>query len=186
MRRVLACSGPDLAKGHRMNPLLAPFKPPIIAQTPDTSSTEGLAKAVAELSHRAAIGELSSMYAFAADDRDMDTMLSLFTTDAVFDQNGTEYRGQERIREFITEGLGGFTLTVHVATSHVVWFGDAGEAFGISVGHGDLVQDGQMIRCSYRYRDRYRLTDNRWQFAYRAITTTYMLPLQQYGQGDQG
>lgn len=126
--------------------------------------------------------DLVERYALGVDERDLDAVAALFTTDALLllpDPPAhltpvTEHHGREGVRAAL-EAVTAVRATVHEITGQVL---DAGETHDVLHGrvtgvahhyveHGDEVID---VLWRLRYDDLYRRVEGRWLIARRALT----------------
>ena len=135
-----------------------------------------LAGMVKEQADRQAICNLNILYARAVDDRDIDTLVGMYTPDGVFDRRGTRAEGSEAIRAAYVSSFHSYRTTLHSPHPGVTQMRSDGTASGWSHGHAELVTRGVLVLASFRYEDDYRCIDGRWMFARRSLTFMYAVP----------
>ncbi|MGX7731507.1 SgcJ/EcaC family oxidoreductase [Rhodococcus sp. 2H158] len=127
------------------------------------------------------IRDLAGRYALAVDDHDIDTVLSLFTEDGVFEVAGTELRGREQIRPFYVSSMDRYHTMLHTPEIHLVTIEDDSHASGIMTGHAELAVHDTLMMTAFRYRDRYVRRDGTWLFERRTVSFMYAVPFESMG-----
>ncbi|MGV9949582.1 SgcJ/EcaC family oxidoreductase [Rhodococcus aetherivorans] len=127
------------------------------------------------------IRDLAGRYALAVDDHDIDTVLSMFTEDGVFEVAGTELRGREQIRPFYVSSMDRYHTMLHTPEIHLVTIEDGSHASGIMTGHAELAVHDTLMMTAFRYRDRYVRRDGTWLFERRAVSFMYAVPFESMG-----
>lgn len=138
---------------------------------------------VREMRDREAIRDLALLYTRAVDDYDLETLLAMFTADAVFERRGKAAAGREALREAYSEAMRVNRTMVHTPDSHVVRLLPGRRAAGWAAGHAELVIGSRTVLAAFRYEDEYRCVDDRWLFARRSLTFKYALPADQLVDG---
>ncbi len=111
------------------------------------------------------IRQLAYRYAKAVDTRDIDLMVSLYSSDARFGPYGT---GPEALRRLTEESLAEVDVAVLFIGNHLIEVADADHASG-EVWCRAYVQDRALgpIEQMIQYRDDYVRFNDRWLFARR-------------------
>ena len=96
------------------------------------------------LEAREAIRTLVADYSMAVDDRDVDTIGTLFAENGVFGHadGSAVMHGRQEIVDFYNGRLGDMGPTYHYPHSHKITFTDANIAEGIVLAHAELSQEG--------------------------------------------
>jgi uncharacterized protein (TIGR02246 family) len=137
-----------------------------------------LATAVQEIHDRFAIMDLAARYCHAVDDRDLDTLVSLYTEDGEQGQlDGSRLtRGREAIREYFTQRFNAYGFTFHTPHGHVITFDDGNTAHGMVTGHAEMGLRGEWWNAAVRYHDDYVRENGAWLFRRRMLGFAYYLP----------
>lgn len=124
-----------------------------------------------------AIQQLGAVYPIMVDSHDLDGVVGLFTADASFQRAGHVHEGRDELREFFSQILARYTMTVHTVHQHVIDL-VPGErtAVGVQMGHGEVALERRRMLASYRYDDEYRWEEGRWLFARRQLRYQYFSP----------
>ena len=145
-----------------------------------------LEQRVRRLEDRAELRELVARYGLAIDDRDIDSLTTLFTPDAAFrSQDGVmNARGREAVLEQFRGRFAALKVTNHFAHDHILTFGDDPDsASGLLNSHAEVWRNGRALITALRYRDTYRRHAGRWCFADRLLSFLYYLPADEYVTG---
>ena len=126
-----------------------------------------------------AIGDLTSLYARAVDDRDLDTLVAMFTPEGVFEVRGHRAAGAEAVREAYLASFATYRTMLHTPHPGVVQLYGDGTASGWSSGHAELATRRTLVLAAFRYEDDYRCLEGRWRFARRSVTFMYAIPVDQ-------
>ncbi|MGI9594983.1 MAG: nuclear transport factor 2 family protein [Acidimicrobiales bacterium] len=131
------------------------------------------------------IRRLVARYGVAVDDRDIDTVGSLFTEDGVFRHGDDSLvnHGRQEIVDFYTDRLTAFGPTYHYPHSHLIDLVGDTEATGVVMAHAELGIDGTTMVTALRYRDRYVIDGGQWRFAERAIAMLYYMDMAELAAG---
>ncbi len=148
------------------------------ATVPD-DDWHALAAAVRAEADIRAIGDLTSLYARAVDDHDLDTLVAMFTPEGVFEVRGHRAAGAEQLRTAYVESFGTYRTMLHTPHPGVVQLHGNGTASGWSSGHAELATRRTLVLAAFRYEDDYRRLDGRWLFARRSVTFMYAVPVDQ-------
>lgn len=127
--------------------------------------------------------ELIARYSIARDDRDIDTLINLFTEDAVFERAGRSVVGKQEICSFFLASMSRYDLTTHTTHAQVLDPVSAIAVAGTVTGHAELVLDGQLVVASYRYADEYKKEQQGWRLARRSLSFLYAMPVEEMGTG---
>jgi hypothetical protein len=126
-----------------------------------------------ELCSRLAIQDLTNRYALYVDTRQLDRLIDLFRSDAIFDESALgvgPFRGQPAIREYFRTALPSVSELMHITSNLVIDFHDVSEATGVS----SLLFEGRdptgtMQRLKGYFHDTYRLNSGQWRFQSRTL-----------------
>jgi len=134
------------------------------------------------LADRMALRELVDRYAQAVDERDIDTVVHLFTEDGVLlshimpgtEETPLERRGHDKLRRAMELGLAQYTSTTHVIAAQVVELAGDDDAAGTTtcLAHHVYTGDGggeRLLVMAICYRDRYHRQLGSWRFAERRL-----------------
>ena len=138
-----------------------------------------LAKMVMRIDDRQQLGELISRYGMAVDDRDFDTIASLFALDGEF--NGV--KGRQSIVDYYGARTASFSTSTHYAHTWHFDFQSDTLASGTVNAHAELCIEAKAIRISLRYLDRYVKGASGWMFQSRALKFRYVLPFDEVAGG---
>jgi uncharacterized protein (TIGR02246 family) len=145
--------------------------------------TDDVQQRLARLESRIEIMEMITRYSIAVDDRDLDTVADLFTSDASFSSVGGHPSGREELKAYYAARLERYGATYHYPHSQLVEFLSDDEATGVVLAHAELSIDGATFVVAMRYVDAYRREGGRWRFAQRRLDTIYALPLAELPTG---
>ena len=139
---------------------------------------------IARLEAEAEIRRLVSRYSFDVDDRELDRIAGLFTTDATVRSADGEMMaiGRDAIIAMYQERFSALGPGAHYTHDHWIDLSDFRErrATGRVTGHAELERNGEMMVCALRYDDVYRFGQGGWQFAERLIQFLYYVPVADY------
>lgn len=151
---------------------------------------EKLTCRVEQLESRVEIEELTSAYAVACDEHDMERLGSLFAEDATMDSpskllvaNGRDEILSMFVRLFKIRGPG-----YHWTHDHFVRFDSANpdRATGLVLSHAETCPDNEVSVSGMRYDDVYRRVNGRWVFQKRVLQFLYYVPAKDYAQALSG
>ncbi|WP_420748979.1 nuclear transport factor 2 family protein [Rhodococcus sp. O3] len=134
--------------------------------------------AIAKLVAKDEIRDLAGRYALAVDDHDIESVLSMFTDDGVFEVAGRALQGRDEIRPFYVDSMDRYHTMLHTPEIHLVTLLDDSQATGIMTGHAELAVHDTLMLTAFRYRDRYTKVDGRWLFERRSVSFMYALPFE--------
>jgi uncharacterized protein (TIGR02246 family) len=123
---------------------------------------------VRELVDRQAITDVLSAYARAVDSRDFESLVLLFTEDAVANYQGPELRGRAELDAFFRASLAGVTATHHQLGNIEIEFDTPNLARArchVTAWHA--FGDGSELTLHGTYRDVLRRTTDGWKIAER-------------------
>jgi hypothetical protein len=147
--------------------------------TPAPTDPQQLAQLVQRVADRQQLAELISRYGVAVDDRDFDTLASLFAPDGEFQH----VKGRDAVIAFYRVRTALFTTSTHYAHTWHFDFASDTQASGVVSASAELCIQGQTVRISLRYLDRYLKTAAGWVFQARDIKFRYVLPLNEVASG---
>jgi hypothetical protein len=138
------------------------------------------------LSARHEIENLITRYCIACDDRQIETLLSLFTADAYFGAlDGVRGKsGTAGLREHYTSTLGIMGPSYHWSHDRLIEVDseDVNKATGIVLAHCETSNFGVSNVAAIRYNDQYRRVDGQWKFAWRGYQFLYFVPASRYAE----
>jgi hypothetical protein len=135
-----------------------------------------LEQRVDRLESRQALSDLAAAYCIAIDERDLTTLVSLFTPDAGFN----DLLGSEAIGLFFARWMAEHGPSFHSPDSQLVTFVSDEEATGVVTGHAEQKQGDVVWVMGMRYVDRYRRESGRWRIAQREVGYRYRARADQY------
>jgi uncharacterized protein (TIGR02246 family) len=146
-----------------------------------------LNRTVQRLADRQELADLVARYGRCVDDRDLDAVADMFTSDATFDSRSGPVAGRAAVLDYYRKQLLSYTVTYHYAHSQTVDFLDDDTATGVVQAHAELAIDGRGVQVALRYTDEYRREDGRWRFRSRRAQQLYGLPMDELGRslGDE-
>jgi ketosteroid isomerase-like protein len=139
---------------------------------------------LARLEAESQIRQLIAHYSFDIDDRNIDAVRELFTSDGVL-RSADGVMHAEGPDAIIEQYHGRFDVLgpghhfMHDVQIDFVGDGTA-EARGRVSGHAELQRKGMMMVAALRYDDTYRNTPTGWKFAERVIQFLYYVPISEY------
>jgi ketosteroid isomerase-like protein len=151
---------------------------------------ENLTRRVQQLEARVEIAELTSAYAIACDEHDMERLGSLFAEDAVMDSpskllvaNGRAEILAMFVRLFKIRGPG-----YHWTHDHFVQFdnADPDRATGLVLSHAETCPNNEVSVSGMRYNDVYCRVEGSWLFQKRVLQFLYYVPARDYAQALNG
>ena len=141
------------------------------------SAVEELRHIILRLEARQQLSDLAANYCMVVDDRDIEALADLYTSDAELEAAAGKAAGREAIIAYYRERLSLFGPTYHYPHSQTVEFLGEDEATGIVNAHAELAIDGSMFIIALRYLDKYGREGGQWKFRERTIQTLYAVPL---------
>ena len=141
-----------------------------------------LEERIARLEDRQAIEQLTATYCFAIDDRDLDTVGSLFAPDSHFGSHdgAMSARGREAIVQQFRERFSVLGASNHVAHNQVIHLDSPTRAHGMVSSHAELWRLERTMITALRYTDQYVKIDGRWMFAERLLSFMYYVPVEEF------
>lgn len=129
------------------------------------------------LEDRRELEDLITRYCIAVDDRDLDALVPLFTSDASMGHadgsaGGT---GTDGIRRYYEERLTGVGACVHYWHAQLVDFTGPDAATGVVLAHAEMAVDDRMVVGAIRYHDDYRREGGEWKFQARRLRFFYLM-----------
>tara|TARA_B100001778_G_scaffold183293_1_gene150937 strand:+ start:1763 stop:2305 length:543 start_codon:yes stop_codon:yes gene_type:complete len=139
-----------------------------------------LQKRIERLESRESIRNLVADYSMAVDDRDIDTIGTLFAEKGVFGHadGSAVMHGRQAIVDFYNGRLGDMGPTYHYPHSHKITFTAANTAEGIVLAHAELSQEGKTYYTGLRYYDKYQQQDRNWVFEERLLKFLFFMPME--------
>lgn len=152
-----------------------------------SESSNGLSERVARLEAIEEIRDLIARYGMAVDDRDVNGLADMFTSDAKFGlaDGMVANQGRQAVIDFYTERMAAFGATYHYPHSHVIEFDPdrPDHATGLVNAHAELALDGRTLVTALRYFDEYRVEDGRWCFVERKVAMIYYMDMAELVDG---
>ena len=141
----------------------------------------GLEERIAFLEAREEIRALVTDYSMAVDDRDVNTIGTLFTEDGIFGHadGSAVMNGRKEIVDFYNGRLGDMGPTYHFPHSHKITFINETHAEGIVLAHAELSQEGQTYYTGLRYYDKYKSNNGVWCFQERLLKFLFFMPMEE-------
>lgn len=141
-----------------------------------------LQERIARVEDRQALRELASQYNFSIDDRDLDTVASLFTENAYFGSHDGAMgaTGRKAIIEQFKMRFSVLGATNHFSHDQVVRFESATRARGQVASHAEVWRNGRAMLTALRYTDLYDKSDGVWRFAERKLAFMYYVNVEDY------
>ncbi len=162
------------------------------------ANERSLEQRVARLEAKDEIRELCARYNHAVDDRDIDTLGTLFCADGRFrSRDGVmDALGRDSVIEQFHGRFAAIGPSNHIQHDLIITFdedrdnrggGDGpSAASGLINSHAEVWRGGSMMIAALRYEDRYRVEDGRWRFEDRLLSFMYYLPVQDYAEAMGG
>ena len=140
-----------------------------------------LGQRVEQLEAREAIRTLVADYSMAVDDRDVNTIGTLFTEDGIFGHadGSAVMNGRKEIVDFYNGRLGDMGPTYHFPHSHKITFINETNAEGIVLAHAELSQEGRTYYTGLRYYDKYKSNNGVWCFQERLLKFLFFMPMEE-------
>lgn len=137
---------------------------------------------IARVEDRLAIRELVSRYNIAIDNRDLQTVGSLFTENAFFGSidgamGATTPKG---IVDQFKERFSVLGATNHFTHDQVITFESPKRARGVVASHAEVWRKEKAMITALRYADVYEKADGVWRFADRRLSFMYYLNVEDY------
>ena len=148
------------------------------------SQEPSLQERIARIEDRQALRELASQYNFSIDDRDLDTVATLFTENAYFGSHDGAMGATGR-QAIIDQFRGRFAVlgaTNHFSHDQVVRFESPTRARGQVASHAEVWRNGRAMVTALRYSDLYDKSDGQWRFAERRLSFMYYVDIKDYPQ----
>ncbi len=135
-----------------------------------------------EVEDRLAIRELTARYNFATDDRDLKTVVGLFTENGSFGSKDGLMRasGRESILKTLESRFNVLGPTNHFAHDHAIWFESGTRARGRLSIHAEMWRKEQPMLTALRYDDVYEKAGGLWYFSERLLSYFYYLNVKDY------
>lgn len=148
------------------------------------SPTNPLISRLERLEAIEAIRQLVARHALATDQRDIDTLVSLYTPDVEVEDGSS---GRSALAAWFRTALARYGSTFHLLGQHLIDFTDADHATGVLYARPEYEVDDQWMVMAAQYWDRYQRHDGIWLLARRATHAFYAAditdhPLQIEGQ----
>jgi SnoaL-like domain len=122
----------------------------------------------------AAIQQLASRYARALDARDMDAVVSMFSSHV---QVGADQRGREALKAWMSGLMSQMRTSVHLVANHVIDFHDADHASGVVYCRDELERPdtGEWVVGTIQYWDDYERVEGEWCISRRRVHRWYLV-----------
>lgn len=167
----------------------SPARPHTPAQSPAHKeyAMGSLEDRLRRVEDRLDITDLVQLYGYVMDERDLDGLPRLFTSDAELHSEDGVFKaiGLDAIRETYAGRYAALGPTYHYAHGVIVRFDDSDPdvAYGLVNGNAEVVREGTTMVVALRYKDTYRRTDEGWRFQVRTMSYMYYMPLAEFDEG---
>lgn len=131
---------------------------------------------VRRLEDRFEILELVNRYALAVDDRDWDTIATMYARDSAFDSVLGRIEGRDAVVAYYRDRTSNFGATFHIPHNVSLDFQSETTARGIVAAHAELAIGEQTVLIALRYLDAYVKEEGRWRFLERDVQQLYAVP----------
>lgn len=141
-----------------------------------------LEERVTRVEDRQAIRELASRYNLAIDDRDLQTVGSLFTENAFFGSVDGAMAATTR-QAIVDQFKSRFSVlgaTNHFTHDQVITFESAHRARGLVASHAEVWRMEKAMITALRYADVYEKAAGVWRFAERRLSFMYYVNVEDY------
>jgi ketosteroid isomerase-like protein len=132
-----------------------------------------LERRLARLEDEREILRLAARYCHSADDRDVETFMSLWSDDAVWDVGAHRFTGVTEIEQAIRRQAASVETALHALSNSVIDVESHDDAFGrhdvITV---TVLRDGRRMLLTGTYRDRYAREVDGWRISERRASVT--------------
>ena len=148
-------------------------------------STPSVEERLQQLEDRQELADLVTRYCIAVDDRDLDALIPLFTSDASMGHadGSAGGSGTEGIRRYYEDRLKGVGTCFHYWHAQLLDFTGADSATGVVLAHAEMAVDDQMVVGGIRYHDDYRREDGAWRFRARGLRFFYLMDAEELPAG---
>jgi uncharacterized protein (TIGR02246 family) len=126
------------------------------------------------LRSRLDIRDLVERYAFCVDEKDVDTLVGLYTEDGEFNRIQKTITGREGLREFYEGMVTRYHPTRHLPSLQVITRLGQDSAEATATGTAELGEDGELMRAAYKFRDTFARVDGEWRFKRRSLRYMYV------------
>lgn len=126
---------------------------------------------------RQALTDLVTRYCIAVDDRDLDAIIELFSSDARMGHadGSAGGSGHDGIHEYYEARLRGVGMCFHYPHAQLVEFASDDEATGVVLAHAEMSIGEQLIVGAIRYHDEYVRERGTWRFRERRLRFFYLM-----------
>lgn len=137
---------------------------------------------IAQVEDRLAIRELASRYNFSIDDRDLQTVGTLFTDNASFGSidGAMNAVGRQAIIDQFKDRYSVLGATNHFTHDQVINFQSPTRATGLVASHAEVWRLERAMITALRYADVYEKSGSVWRFAERRLSFMYYLNVEDY------
>jgi len=140
---------------------------------------------VGALRDRAAIQDLRFRYHIAVNDRELDSIGSLFTEDATVDFGGIgSARGRKQIEALYEQVVGGAPFVKQFIHNHTITL-NGDRASGLSYLEAKTVTHGESYMVAARFDDEYLRDRGEWRFVRLALVPYFVVPLREGWAGEE-
>jgi hypothetical protein len=143
-----------------------------------TAGDGDLESRIRRLEDRQELWDLAARYCQVVDDRDIDGIVSVFSSDPTVKHadGSVGGRGPEGVRAYYEGRLKGVGVCFHYPHTQLVEFDGDDRASADVNSHAEMAVDGQMIVGALRYRDEYVREAGAWKIAQRTMRFFYLMP----------
>lgn len=117
-----------------------------------------------------AIRTLLARHALAVDQRDLETLVSLYVPEVAVEGGGV---GRDALAEWFRSVLAGYGATFHFLGQHLIDVVDADHATGVISARPEYEVNGRWLVMAAQYWDRYERRDGAWLLARRETHAFY-------------
>jgi hypothetical protein len=134
---------------------------------------------IKRLEDRQELSDLAARYCIAVDDRDMDTIVDIFTPDGQMGHMDSSAggAGTAGLIAYYEERLKGVGATYHYPLAQLIEFDSDDEAHGVTMANAEMSIGDQVIVGAIRYNDTYVRVEGRWRFRRRALQFLYLMDM---------
>lgn len=131
------------------------------------------------------IENLITRYCMACDDRDIATLVGLFTEDAYFGafDRSRGATGRRAIHDYYRGRFEVMGPSYHWSHDRLIQLDSADSARGTILAHCEFAAEGRTFVGALRYHDRYLRQDGQWRFQQRGYESFYIMPAEDYATG---
>lgn len=141
------------------------------------NKSRSVAERLQEIEDRAELNDLVSRYAIAVDDRNFDSLSSLFSFSCIFRSVEGVSNGRDSVIDYYKKRMAQFGPTYHIPHWQLILELEDEFARGVVLAHAELAIDDVTYIVALRYLDSYVHENGAWCFQEREVSQLYALPL---------